>query len=55
MHAFGEIYQMYGPDWHDKKEKVCEHMIDKARCDEYFGEHTEEYEATSTVSILMAR
>ena len=20
MHAFGEIYQMYGPDWHDKKE-----------------------------------
>ena len=30
-------------------------MIDKERCDEYFGEHTEDYEATSTVSVLMAR
>ena len=55
MHAFGAVFQMYGPGWQEQKEAVCEHFTDKAKCEEYFGPHTADYEPTSTVSVLMAR
>lgn len=47
-----DVNQVYGPNWMDYKERACEAMTDAAKCEEYFGPQTLEYEPISTVAML---